>query len=90
MAPTISSIECIGFSYQLEDVGTDEFGFNLVYDPENVHERKMFALKIYTDAGIAGEYVDIGGFGENGPVLAQVNMMADYLLGKDPLERERH
>ncbi|WP_423750843.1 enolase C-terminal domain-like protein [Salinirarus marinus] len=90
MTPEITSIDCTAFSYHIDDVGTDGNGFNLVYQPGNEHERKMFALRINTDVGVTGEYVDIGGFGENGPVEAQVRMMADYLVGKNPLARERH
>ena len=90
MAPTITEIEVTAFSYPIDDVGTDPNGFNLIYQPGNVHERKMFGLKIRTDTDVTGEYVAIAGFGENGPVAAQVNMMADYLLGTNPLDRERH
>ena len=90
MAPEITGVELTAFSYPIEDIGTDGNGFNLVYEPGSVHDRKMFGLKIHTDVGVTGEYVAIAGFGENGPVAAQVNMMADYLLGKNPLDRERH
>jgi L-alanine-DL-glutamate epimerase-like enolase superfamily enzyme len=83
--PTITRIESIEFSYLLEDIGTDQYGFNLVYEPGSVTERKLFALKIHTDTGITGEYV-----GGNSPGAAQVNMFADYLVGKNPLARERH
>jgi L-alanine-DL-glutamate epimerase-like enolase superfamily enzyme len=85
MGPTITQIESIEFSYPLEDVGTDGAGFNLVYDPGSVTERKLFALKIHTDEGVSGEYV-----GGNSPAAAQINMFADYLIGRNPLERERH
>lgn len=85
MAPTITSIESTEFSYQLEDVSTDRHGFNLVYEPGSTTERKLFALKIHTDEGICGEYV-----GGNSPGAAQINTFADYLIGKNPLQRERH
>ncbi|MEF8790258.1 MAG: enolase C-terminal domain-like protein [Haloarculaceae archaeon] len=81
----ITRIESTEFSYPLEDVGTDGHGFNLVYEPGTTTERKLFALRIHTDEGIAGEYV-----GGNSPGAAQVNMFADYLVGEDPLRRERH
>ncbi len=85
MAPTITRIESTEFSYPLEDVGTDEHGFNLVYDPGSTTDRKLFALEIETSAGITGEYV-----GGNSPAFAQINTIADYLIGKNPLRRERH
>jgi L-alanine-DL-glutamate epimerase-like enolase superfamily enzyme len=81
----IERIESIEFSYPLEDVGTDGNGFNLVYESGSVTHRKLFALRVHTDEGITGEYV-----GGNSPGAAQINTFADYLLGKNPLHRERH
>ncbi|MEF8802404.1 MAG: enolase C-terminal domain-like protein [Halolamina sp.] len=85
MAPEITRIESTEFSYPLADLAADELGFNLVYTPGETVERKLFALRIETDEGISGEYV-----GGNSPGFAQVNMVADYLVGKNPLKRERH
>ncbi|WP_227379340.1 mandelate racemase family protein [Haladaptatus halobius] len=85
MPPEITSIESTEFSYELEDVGTDQHGFNLVYDPGETTERKLFGIKIHTDTGITGEYV-----GGNSPAAAQYNIIANYLIGKNPLEREKH
>ncbi|WP_101297010.1 mandelate racemase family protein [Halegenticoccus soli] len=85
MAPKITRIESTEFRYPLEDVGTDENGFNLIYSPGETTERKLFALQIHTDEGISGEYV-----GGNSPAAAQINTFANYLVGKNPLERERH
>jgi len=83
--PVITRIESIEFSYPLEDIGTDQHGFNLIYEPGTVTERKLFAIKIHTDTGVTGEYV-----GGNSPGAAQINTFADYLVGKNPLARERH
>ncbi|WP_458186992.1 mandelate racemase family protein [Haladaptatus sp. NG-WS-4] len=85
MPPEITRIESIEFSYELEDVGTDRHGFNLVYDAGETTERKLFGLKIHTDEGITGEYV-----GGNSPAAAQYNIIADYLVGENPLKREKH
>lgn len=85
MPPQITEIESVEFSYELADVGTDENGFNLVYEPGSTTTRKLFALSIETDVGITGQYV-----GGNSPAAAQINTFADYLIGKNPLERERH
>ncbi|WP_092905547.1 enolase C-terminal domain-like protein [Halostagnicola kamekurae] len=85
MPPQITEIESVEFSYELSDVGTDGNGFNLVYEPGSTTTRKLFALSIETDAGITGEYV-----GGNSPAAAQINTFADYLVGENPLERERH
>ncbi len=85
MPPAITRIESTEFAYELEDLGPDEHGFNLVYDPGTTVERRLFGLKIHTDEGITGEYV-----GGNSPAFAQVNTIAQYLVGKNPLDRERH
>ncbi|WP_121743380.1 mandelate racemase family protein [Natronorubrum halophilum] len=85
MAPTITRIESREFRYPLEDIGTDRNGFNLVYEPGETTWRKLFGIRIHTDVGIVGEYV-----GGNSPGAAQINMFADYLVGKNPLEREKH
>jgi len=85
MTLEITKIESLEFSYDIPNVGTDEHGFNLVYDPDAKTARKLFAIRVHTDAGITGEYV-----GGNSPGAAQINTFADYLIGKDPLDRERH
>ena len=85
IAPEITRIESVEFAYEIPDMGTDQYGFNFVYTPGESVERKLFALKIETDEGVTGEYV-----GGNSPGAAQINMFADYLVGKNPLERERH
>ncbi|NGM70501.1 mandelate racemase [Natronolimnobius sp. AArcel1] len=85
MAPTITKIVSREFQYPLEDLGTDEHGFNLVYQPGETTHRKLFGLKIHTDTEVTGEYV-----GGNSPAAAQINMFAEYLVGKNPLEREKH
>jgi L-alanine-DL-glutamate epimerase-like enolase superfamily enzyme len=85
MGPTITRIESTEFAYPLEDVGTSETGFNLVYEPGATTDRKLFALRIETDAGVTGEYV-----GGNSPAAAQLNLLGDYLVGRDALDRERH
>lgn len=85
MVPTITRIESTEFAYELSDVGYSPNGFSVVYDPGSTTERRLFALRIHTDAGVTGEYV-----GGNSPAAAQINMVADHLIGKNPLERERH
>ncbi|WP_433633965.1 mandelate racemase family protein [Halomicrococcus sp. NG-SE-24] len=85
MVLTITRIESREFGYPLEDVGTDENGFNLVYEPGTTTQRRLYAVRVETDEGVTGEYV-----GGNSPGAAQLNLFADYLVGKNPLQRERH
>jgi L-alanine-DL-glutamate epimerase-like enolase superfamily enzyme len=84
MSIEITRIETTEFSYPLEDVGTDP-GFNLAYDPGETTERRLFAIQVHTDEGITGEFV-----GGNSPAFAEFHEIADYLIGKSPLRRERH
>ena len=85
MAPTITRIETVEFSYSLPDVRRNPKGFDLVYEPNAELEQTTYAIRIETDAGVTGEYV-----GGNSPAFAQIHMFADYLIGKNPLHRERH
>lgn len=85
MEPRITRIQSTEFAYPIEDVGTDTNGFNLTYEPGALTERKLFALQIETTEGITGEYI-----GGNSPAFAQINTVADYLIDKNPLHRERH
>ena len=85
VAPEITRIETVEFSYRLDDVGTPPGGFDVVYDPGNAMERRLFATRLRTSDGLTGEYV-----GSNSPGAAQIDIVADYLVGRNPLERERH
>ncbi|MFB6106636.1 MAG: enolase C-terminal domain-like protein [Halobacteriaceae archaeon] len=81
----ITRIETTEFAYPLADLGYSPTGFSLVYEPGNTVERKLFHVRIETDAGVTGEYV-----GGNSPAFAQINTFADYLIGKNALKREKH
>ena len=85
MGPEITKIESTEFSFPIEDVGYSPNGFCLVYEPGTTTRRKLFAIRIYTDIGITGEYV-----GGNSPGAAQINLFANYLIGRNPLHREKH
>jgi hypothetical protein len=56
MSLEITRIESLEFRYAIPDVGTDGNGFNLVYDPGETTSRKLFAVRIHTDAGPTGAY----------------------------------
>ncbi|KXA88708.1 mandelate racemase [candidate division MSBL1 archaeon SCGC-AAA259A05] len=81
----MTSIEVIEFCYTLENAGMDPDGFDLVFDPESELERKSVGFRIYTDGEVRGEYV--GGM-EAG--VKQLDLIADYLVGRNPLKREKH
>ena len=84
MAPAITSFERIRFEYELEDTTLDENGFNIVYEEGSSVNREASLFRVHTDTGITGEYL-----GGTANAYAQVSHLAQYLIGKNPLDRER-
>jgi L-alanine-DL-glutamate epimerase-like enolase superfamily enzyme len=80
----ITRVSVHRISYQVPDLGVDYNGFNQVYLADSCLDQTGYVLSIDTDSGISGEYV-----GGSAASYAQVSMVAQYLLGKNPLERER-
>jgi L-alanine-DL-glutamate epimerase-like enolase superfamily enzyme len=81
--PRINRLTVHEYTWELDDVGTDRNGFNMVYLKGARSRHKGYVFTIVTDAGVTGEWV--GGGAET---YAQVGMIAHYLIGKNPLERE--
>jgi len=81
--PRISKLTVHQYAYDLADVGTDYNGFNMVYLKGSKATHKGYVFTVETDAGVTGEWV--GGGPE---AYAQVGMIAHYLIGKNPFERE--
>ena len=81
--PTITGITVTEFEHTLSDMGTDYNGFNLVYEAGSTVTRKGAVLQIHTDLGITGEYLT--GMAS----LVTLPGLANYLLGRNALERER-
>ena len=80
----ITEIEIHEFTFALEDVGSDRG--SQVYEPGHTLEPPGFVLTIRTADGTEGHY---RGFYFVPPMLAQIRMAAsEFLLGRDPLERE--
>jgi L-alanine-DL-glutamate epimerase-like enolase superfamily enzyme len=82
--PRITRIEVHEYSYTLENLGRDYNGFNLVYCPGNKIEPRGHIIRIFTDAGVIGEYAG-GGDAD----YAILKGFKHYLLGRSALERER-
>jgi L-alanine-DL-glutamate epimerase-like enolase superfamily enzyme len=82
--PRITGIELHEYQFTLEELGTDESGFNLVYLAGGRITRKGYVLRILTDMGVVGEYAG-GGEAE----YSTLSGFAPYLIGKNALERER-
>jgi L-alanine-DL-glutamate epimerase-like enolase superfamily enzyme len=84
MSLRINRVAVYRFAYEIPDLALDYNGFNSVYKAGACMPHTGYVLTISTDAGIVGEYV-----GGTAASYSQVGMMAHYLLGRDPLERER-
>src|SRR5438067_6171347 len=81
--PRITRLTVRQYRWRLDDMGHDYNGFNQVYQPGNRLQQTGYLFTVETDAGVTGEYA-----GGNAVSYAQVGMVAQYLLGKNPLERE--
>lgn len=81
--PIITGITVTEFEHTLSDMGTDYNGFNLVYEPGGKAKRRGAVLQVHTDLGITGECLT------NMGNLATLAGFADYLMGRNALERER-
>jgi L-alanine-DL-glutamate epimerase-like enolase superfamily enzyme len=80
----ISEVEITEFTYSLADVSM--YNDHPAYSPGDTLEPSGFVLTIRTDDGVEGNY---RGFMFTPPMVTQVEMIAaEYLLGRDPLERE--
>lgn len=81
---TISSISLTKYEFSKKDLGTDYNGFNLVYEPGATLETEGYVLTIQTEGGLKGEF-------SGGQVAdySQLPKLANYLLGRHALERER-
>ena len=82
----IDRVQVHEFSFQMENLGWDDAGFNIVYHPDNVLTLSKYALTIDTDDGLRGEYVAL--WGGSIMALGQTLMLAPHLLGRDPQRRE--
>ncbi|WP_254524518.1 enolase C-terminal domain-like protein [Natrinema caseinilyticum] len=80
----ISEIQIDEFTYELEDVGNSHG--HQVYDPGNTLETPGFILTIRTADGLEGTYRSIT-YARS--MITQIEMAAaEFLVGRDPLERE--
>lgn len=80
----IERLTVIEFAYELADLGVDYNGFNTVYAPGATRRVTGHVFVIDTSEGIRGEHV-----GGDRNTYAQVSQVAHYLVGRNPLERER-
>ena len=79
--PRITKVEFETFTYELSDLGHGEHG--PTYSPGKSISNTAYAITISTNVGVTGEFV-FGGSIE----YAGACMVAEMLVGQDPLERE--
>jgi L-alanine-DL-glutamate epimerase-like enolase superfamily enzyme len=82
--PKIEKVEIHEYTYTLRDMGTDYNGFNLVYVPGATATQTGHVIRILTDVGLVGEYA-----GGSTAEYSTLPRFAHYLIGRNPLERER-
>ena len=81
--PIITKIEVHEYQFEMENLGTDYNGFNLVYEPGNRISQRGNILRIETDQGIVGEYA-----GGRAAEFSTIPLFAHFLIGRSTLERE--
>jgi len=84
MAPEITSIEVTEFTWELEDYGSTANNTDQQYSLGHTSEQTAALTEVNTDTDVTGEFI----FGT--PPTNQLSSVADYLVGKNPLEREKH
>ncbi len=72
--PTITQIEIVQFEHQIQGMGTDYNGFNMVYEKGGTLPQRPGIFRVHTSEGIVGEYL--------GGRVAQLDSVAGYLIGK--------
>lgn len=81
----ITRIDVTTYQFNTRDLAPDEHhGFNQVYQPGAVLTQTGHVLQIHTDQGITGEFV-----GGSSSDYAQMGIFLHYLIGKNPLQREK-
>ena len=81
--PIVTKVEVREFTYELEDIGADETINIPVYRPGSTLTMNRPMVRIFTDAGITGEYV-----GGSMTEYSAIPMFIKGLLGRNALARE--
>ncbi len=81
----ITKIDIHEFQWETPDLAQDDYynGFNLVYKAGATLTRTERVLQIHTDQGITGEFA-----GGSSSDYAQMRSFFDYLIERNPLQRE--
>lgn len=78
-SPKITKIEVKKIEWEIEDCAPGGSGMVPTYTPGARYGMSLFMTRLYTDAGITGEY----------PLRIDISGISDYLIGLDALNREK-
>ncbi len=76
-SPKITGIEVKKVEWEIQDCSPGS-GMVPTYNPGTSHGMSLFMTRLFTDAGVIGEY----------PLHTDITSVSDYLLGRDVLKRE--
>ena len=88
VGPIIDRIEFTAFEIEIPNMSADPAGFGVSYTPGHTGKHLRFGLRVYTDAGVVGEYVP--GRSRVRPIMAASEALASRLIAKPALERVQH
>lgn len=78
----IKSIDVFEFSYPIQNIATDDNGFDSVYRPNHMGSGSTLAVRIETNNGVVGQYV-----GGASVMLSQIDMIAPKMIGQNAFHR---
>ena len=87
-SPIIRRIELTAFTVEIENIATDPSHLGVFYVPGPGMPQPRFAVRIFTDVGVIGEYVPPRARAH--VIMTAAEALAPLLIGKPALERERH
>jgi L-alanine-DL-glutamate epimerase-like enolase superfamily enzyme len=86
-APTIDRIELTLFEVEIPNMSADPSGFGISYTPGTATKQQRFAMRIFGDTGVVGEYVP--GRGRARVIMSACQALGQMLIGRPALQRER-
>ena len=86
--PKIERIELTLFEVEIPNMSADPSGFGISYTPGTTTKQQRFAIRIFGDTGVMGEYVP--GRGRARIIMSAVAQLGQMLIGRPALQRERN
>ena len=86
-SPIITRIELTAFEIRQPNLASDRSGIGLHYHPGPGLPQLRFVVRIFTDAGVTGEYIPPRGRAK--VIMAACEALAYGLIGKPALQREQ-